>query len=440
MGRVGRQEESERFRRIGNRIGRSFIPFVALAQALQLAFPVPGARWLTFELIVLGAIALLTSPWWWRRRLELSPTARLTMAAFLALVAYGIVSLLLHPEPVVTAPGGGPVPKIFVLVPLLTAVAAMFAGVGMVLSAERAQRMRILAWGGLAALVVAFLGWPFQSAHRNYVRLATGQGGAAIIHVMFLIIVALGLAQYVRGRRPWLTAGLVFGGLAAVIATQSRGAIVNIGAWLSLIAAGWLIHYPKDSRKLWPVGLALMVGVFSLPFVPGLSRITSFEEPKRAENLLTALNIWSQDPVTMAFGTGPGRVWPWYAYESGLYPMPGGDYTRFAPTPFGDILLTPHSTPLAMLVELGIVGALLGLLMGASLLLGWWRSRTSLARLIVSSATLACLVAFLVDTYLLRNFGISMWWWATIALVSSWQEATDEERAARAHPARRGAD
>ena len=232
------REESERFRRFGNRIGRSFVPFVALAQALQLAFPVPGVRWLTFELLVLGAIALVTSPWWWRRRLELSSTARFTMLAFLAMVAYAVLSLLLHPEPVVTAPGGGAVPRIYVLVPLLTAAAAMFAGVGMVLSAERVYRMRILAWGGLAALVVAFLGWPFQSAHRGYVRLATGQGGAAIIHVMFLIIVALGLAQYVRGRRPWLTAGLVFGGLAAVIATQSRVAVVNIGAWLALIAAG----------------------------------------------------------------------------------------------------------------------------------------------------------------------------------------------------------
>ena len=32
----------------------------------------------------------------------------------------------------------------------------------------------------------------------------------------------------------------------------------------------------------------------------------------------------------------------------------------------------------------------------------------------------ASLVAFQFDTYLLRNFGIAVWWWAAVALVATW--------------------
>ena len=414
-------QESRRFRVVGNRIAWSFVPFVALAQALQLAFPVPGVRWLTFEVIVFGIIAAVTSPWWWRRRRELSPTARLAVLAFLVMLGYAVVSLLLHDPPEVVSPGGGPVPRVYVGVPILSSLFAMLSGVGFVLAAERGKRLKILTWGGLAAVVVAFAGWPIQSAYRGYVRLATGQGGAAIIHVMFLLIVAFGLAQFLRRSRPRLALGLVVGGLGAVIATQSRGAILNIGAWLALVAVGWLVRNPKDARRLWPLGAAVAAGLAVVSFLPGLERMLSFEEPKRAENLETALTIWSSDAPTAILGTGPGQVWPWWAYESGLYPMPG-EYWSFVSHPEGDLLLTPHSTPLAMLVELGLPGALLGLAMGLCLAAGWWRSRTTLPRLVVASATLACLVAFLVDTYLVRNFGISMWWWASVALVSTWDE------------------
>ena len=79
-----------------------------------------------------------------------------------------------------------------------------------------------------------------------------------------------------------------------------------------------------------------------------------------------------------------------------------------------------HSTPLAALVELGVVGAiLLAAVLGAVALLALG-ARTPSARWVVAAALLASLVAFLFDTYLLRNFGIAVWWWAAVALVATW--------------------
>lgn len=412
--------ESERFRAWGNRVAWAFVPYVAACQAVQLAFHVPGVPWLTFEVFALMLVVGVTSPWWARRWRELNKTSLGLAAAFSLMVLYGLGSLAFHGPAEVTGPDGGPVPRLYMLFPLLNAGMAMIAGYGVVLAAERKHRLRIFAWAGAAALLVAFVGWPFQSAYRGYVRLATGQGGAAIIHVVFLLIASLGLAQYIRGWRPKLSLAIALGGFGALLATQSRGALVNVGAWLALIVVGWLISHPRDLRRLWPVGAALGVGALAIPFIPGLDRILSLYDPKRATNLDTALELWGENGQTMFFGLGPGQVWPWPAFESGLYSMPDEGYAGYMSTEAGNVLLTPHSTPLAMLVELGIPGALLGLIMGALMLRGWWRSRTTLPRLVVASASLACLVAFLVDTYLLRNFGISLWWWATIALVATW--------------------
>lgn len=420
--------ETQEFRSRGNLVAWAFVPYVAACQAIQLAFPVPGMRWFTFEFFALLLIVCVTSPWWRRRRRELSATALVTVGSFLLLVAYGLISLFLHAPPVVTTPGGGVMPRYYELIPLLSAGFTVVAGIGVVLSAERRLRLRILTAAGAASVAVAFVGWPFQSAHRGYIRLATGQGGAAIIHVMFLLIMSLGLAQFARGSRPRMGIALVVGGLGALIATQSRGAFINIAAWIGLIVVGWLLTHPKDAKRLWPLGAAAAAGLIALPFIPGMNRITDLWDPKRAKNIDNALELWGGRPLDQVFGVGPGSVWPWPAYESGLYPMPKAGYAGYQPTEMGNVLLTPHSTPLQILVEFGIPGVILGAMMGIALVMGWWQARTSLPRLIVASAVVACLVAFLFDTYLLRNFGISLWWWALVALTSAWSVDETEHK------------
>lgn len=419
--------DANRFRLRGNRVAWAFVPYLALCQALQLAFPVPGLHWVTFEFFALVLIVIVTSPWWMARWRDLGKPVLLVAGAFLALVVYGLVTLPFHGPAQITTPDGGPVPMHYLLMPLLDAALATVAGLGIILCAEPRQRLRVLTAAGAASVLVAFVGWPFQSAYRGYIRLATGQGGAAIIHVMFLLIVALGLASYLRGSRKWLSLAVVVAGMGAVLATQSRGALINVAAWVALLLLGRLITNPNDLKRVWPLGAGLALAAVALPLIPGMDRLFSLYDPKRATNLDTALELWSSGPLSVIFGTGSGQVWPWSGYESGLYPMPGGDYAGYRPTEAGNVLLTPHSTPLTFLVEFGLPGVVAAAAMGLGLLAMWWKSRVYLPRLVLASATLACLVAFLVDTYLLRNFGISLWWWACLAVVATCPKPTPDE-------------
>lgn len=185
---------------------------------------------------------------------------------------------------------------------------SMASGFGFVLAAERHVRLRILACAAAASLVVTFIGWPFQSMYRGYARLATGQGGAAIIHVAFLLMAALGLAQFLRGQRRRLNMAVVVFALVAIAATQSRGAILNVATWIALIALGWLITRPREMQRIWPLGAGLAAAVVALPFIPGARRLLDLFDEKRATNIETALKVWSEDPATTLFGTGPGRL------------------------------------------------------------------------------------------------------------------------------------
>ncbi len=407
----------------GNRVAWAFVPYLALCQAVQLAYRVPVLRFPTFELIALIILSALTAPWWARRGRELGRAALILVGAFTVVVVYGIVALPFHGPAQATTPGGGPVPLRFLLVPLLNAGLSMVTGLGMVLSAQRHLRLRIVAWAGAASLVVAFAGWPFQSAYRHSVRLATGQGGAAVVHVIFLLLVALGLAEFLRrGGSRKLGLALIGGGMVALLATQSRGGMVAVVAFIALIVVGVLLTRAGDVRKLWPLGAVLVVAAALAPLVPGFDRVFNLRDAKRRDNLVNALTLWNEDWSTRIFGLGSGHAWPWPAYETGLYRFPPEGHSSVRPTTAGNLLLTPHSTPLALLVEHGLIGALAGAVLGVALLVLWWQARHDLPRLVVASALLASLVAFLFDTYLLRNFGVSLWWWACVGLVATWPD------------------
>ena len=84
-----------------------------------------------------------------------------------------------------------------------TAWVAMLAGVGLVLAADRGRRLRVLTVAAATALVSAFAAWPLHAAATRSIRFSTGQGGAAVIHVVLLLIAALGVACLLRvsGRR-----------------------------------------------------------------------------------------------------------------------------------------------------------------------------------------------------------------------------------------------
>lgn len=420
--------ESEGFRRLGNRISWLLVPLLGAMQFIGLRRSLTALAGVSASFVIFLALALLTAPWWWRRRRELGRWGASLAALFLVIVGYSLISVMTHSAPVVHTSTDFVVETRWLVIPLLTAAAAMFAGIGLVLASEPTRRLMVVLIGCAVMAISAVVDWPRQASIHGSWRFATAMGGSATIHVAMLLAATLGLACVVSGqhrRLGWSVAAICMAGL---VATGSRAALLTLAAWVLILVAGH-IRSLKQIKLLWPLclGIAAVIGIVAT--VPVLARVFSFSDEKRAQNVESSLTLWtSQGAETFLFGTGVGQVWPWYVFESGSLAVPGAG---MVPSPVGEVLLSPHSTVLAVAVELGVVGSVLGLGCVLALIGLFLRSRTHPGRFLVGAALLATLVASLFDTYWLKNFEISMLWWAMVALVAAWPSA-DNARVARA--------
>ena len=105
-------------------------------------------------------------------------------------------------------------------------------------------------------------------------------------------------------------------------------------------------------------------------------------------------------------------MFPWYAIEAKLYPFAG---TGMVDSRFGRALISAHSVYLEVLVELGVIMLVVLLVMVVAL----WRPacnvmsrglgshRHGVTVIVLAATTLA----WAVDTYLVKGFAVSMWWW-----------------------------
>lgn len=406
--------EAGGFTRLGNALAWSLVPLAGLQQLVGLRRPVPGLEWPTVEFVGFTLIALASSPWWWRRRAEVSRWGWLLMGCFVALIGYGLLSVLLHPGPTVTTSQVFEVSTVWVVLPLLTALATMAAAGGLVLAAEARLRPAIMATACAVLLVTAMISWPRQAVIHRSGRLATAMAGSATVHVVLLLVAAFAFGLLLARWHPRLSLALAGLATLALVATESRAGMLALVTWIVLIAIGWARVGHAHPMKLWPLWAACGAIAGAVIAVAPLRRMVSFADPKRAQNLETALTIWTRGPETVALGAGSGQVWPWYAFDSGAVPVPGAGIHH---TEWGDVLLSPHSTVLALLVESGLVGVVLGVGCLTALLATLWRSRRDPSRAVLGAALVASCVAFLFDTYLLKNFGVSLWWWLFAALV-----------------------
>lgn len=413
--------ESESFRRTGNRISWLLVPLLGGMQLVGLRRSLDDLGGVSAALVVFVALAVLTSPWWWRRRGELGRWGFMLVAFFLAIVGCALISIAAHPAPVVHTSEDFVVQARWVVIPWLTAPAALFAGMGLVLSAEATRRLSVMLAGCAAMVVAAVVDWPRQAAIHGSWRFATAMGGSATIHVAMLLAAALGLAHALRGPRARLGWAVAVLSMASLVATGSRAALLMLVTWLVILAAG-RIRSREQVKRLWPVWLGIVVLAALVVTVPTLARLVSFTDLKRAENLETSLQLWTSSGSSVLWGAGVGQVWPWYVFESGAVAVPGAG---MVPSAAGDLLLSPHSTFLALVVELGVLGAILGAGCVVALVGLLVSSRSHPGRFLVSAAVVATLVASLFDTYWFKNFEISVLWWMTAAVALTWPTAKD---------------
>lgn len=275
---------------------------------------------------------------------------------------------------------------------------------------------------------------------RGFNRLSSGLGGAAVLSVALIIAAAWLFGHHLR-RPRWhlLVAAAV--AVALLVLTFSRA-----GLAVALLAAAALAWAVRD--RLGRAGRRVAVGVVAVAATAGVAaavvfpdlagRLLTLGDEGRAINLHTALGAWLTDPGHAFLGLGTAGVWPWFAVDNDLVWAPETGLLGVTGIE-GELLVNPHSTFLGIAVELGIVGLALWLAVIWFIVRAAARVRHTSAAGFGLVAAAACVVAFLFDTYLLRNPGISFIWWCAVfaglgCSVTGRRRATSQQPSGDAEP------
>lgn len=352
-------------------------------------------------------LALMAGAW-----ARTSRPGRWLVAAFAALIAWGIVSGLSHVQVAyerLGSRGSVVVPHVYVVVPMLSALIACLLGWAVAHAIERRLLPALLAcvgWAVLAVVAVAMVRMAISGSWGQ--RLNTPMAGAASIHVALLLGAAGFLGLAAAGRARVLNATAACATLLGLFLTASRAGVASAGALLLVLLFRWRPRRHAVAFRLALGGIAVAAVVGLALLHPEFSRLLSLTDEYRARNTETGLVAVSQDLVTLLFGTGEATMWPWMAYESGLVRLePDWDLW----TPFGPVLPNPHSTYLWAFVELGILGLVLLLAALWPVLRGGLRRGLPSLVTPLAMALLLSLVSFATDTHLVKNFPVALVWW-----------------------------
>ncbi|MEL4356297.1 MULTISPECIES: O-antigen ligase family protein [unclassified Luteococcus] len=310
----------------------------------------------------------------------------------------------------------------YLFFPLATAVVTMLAAWGLAAAIGGARARQALWLGAVTITATTLLAGPRTMLARHSIRLGTGMGGAAIFHVVLLLCLGILLAAGLRGERRVVSLAGAALCAAGILLTGSRAGLACLLCFITLMV---LLYGLRGHARLAGAllgGVAVLLGAV-LAFVPGSSRLLTSGDLGRQANLATALQAWQTSWENQVFGIGSGRLWPWYAFETGLAPIP---WRGLVQTGFGRAVTNPHSVFLGVLVELGLLGMVpLLVLLGTVLVVAWrrWRAlaaergTAALADVLPLLAVVATIPAFLFDFYLFKNYAVSFWWWLVVALL-----------------------
>ena len=139
--------EPTRFSRWGNRISWLLVPLAAVMQFVWLRRPVSIAGvTMTLELPLFGFLALIAAPWAVARIRVMNRWVQVLAGVFTVLIVYAMVGIAWRAGPVVETSHLTVVPGSYLLVPLLTALLAMAAGLGLAMAADRRHLPVVLTW------------------------------------------------------------------------------------------------------------------------------------------------------------------------------------------------------------------------------------------------------------------------------------------------------
>ena len=393
-------------------VARWRLPALVVTSSLDLTAATPGRGWAQDH----RRERLREESWFGNRRLGRIPlVAWVCVLAGLALFGWAALTTLWHDEVVWVGPRHNQyrVPTWLVLAPIVNATLAMLGGFLVMAVTPRAMRMRLLWRMSVLMVPLSVLGWVRVSVTQGAPseRLWTQLGNAAVYPVVLLCCLSIALAGLLNGQRVRVSQWVVVAHLVFILLTGARGGIVAVVAFIVLLVVRLGRRHTGAGQRLRSLppfvfvlgGLAVVVATLSSPVLGRLD-----QKSGRLSTWEAAVSALDGNISSWLVGLGSGRVWPWYAWESGWQGIPWGKVTG----PFGLVLYHAHSLFVTVMVELGVVGVLLLTAVVWPLAARWLRGGSTSSVVLITGAC-ACLVAFVFDTYLFKNFSVSMVWWTT---------------------------
>lgn len=329
----------------------------------------------------------------------------LPLANHLAGVQYGVPSMTV------------PVPLRYLVSPLVTAGLTCLLAVLAVNLVPVEQLFQILWWFAVISAAVTPVALIWNALHEDlFGRLETRLGGAAVIHLVFLMGISVCLGAVLQGHRRVLSSLAALAHLLWFIASGARAGLISLGVFLLLMVIPPLVNSVRRHPARLPfIAVAtiatLTAFLFATRYVLG-NRGVDITGGGRVETWSYGLHQAFSSLPNLVFGTGYGVLWPWFAFDARVLPQPGAHGTKQMPS--GITLSHAHNLYVAVLSEQGLIG--LGLLLATlgTTCWAWWRARGVVERT-MASGLVATLPSFFFDTYLIKNFPVSFVWWVVLA-------------------------
>lgn len=330
--------------------------------------------------------------------------AKRASGVFVFILAYALLTVILHSYTV-----GDTHSLVLPVVMALLAMAVPYKLTGLIESIGACPQKIIFRFSVIVTLTTALYAVSLQIQGTAAARLSTPLGGAADIHVGLLLTLAGYFACAKSGYRRTYSLWLAVLTIGIIFTTGSRAGVVT-----ALLLGGLMV---LDARRLTrSIVVALTVGgvFFAAYHLFPNARLTDTVDLSRTTNTDTAFGILhNASPVDLICGMGSGSVWPWYAYENSGFRF--DETTGIVHTQYGDLLTNPHSVPLGVVVELGLIGLGALAMLLAILIAGYWKARRAAERSefveILYYGIFCSLPAFMYDYYLFKSFPVSFIWW-----------------------------
>ena len=392
--------------------------FVTVAQpvfdngACQLMLPLFAVAALVLEaLCIVRDVRGVPSPREWSRSLTI------VTCSFVALLVWAAVSIPFHEHLIYDDSMGvtRDLPLYALVMPLAEATVTLLVAI---------FACRMIAVGNLEGALwrlsmLMAIANPIDLV-REYVegnttgwRVATRLGGAAICHVLLILALAVAVDAVIRHRHRILSSVAAVSHLACLAASGSRAGTISLALFvIGLVFFGR--SYRTRSRKQRTViaMLGLLAAGVAIWLVSTV-RSGSLVDPARARTWALAGRVVVDSPSHFLVGTGYGTIWPWFAVESTFMPESSHGMRR---TLYGYSLPHAHSLIVQVVGELGVIGlALILVCLGTVIAVCVKGIRGGYP--LLSLGVLATMPAFLMDTYLIKNFPVALFWWIfTLAL------------------------